>query len=393
MPKKQPQDPQPNNTAAETFRDSIVQSFSGVEEPRKRIKRIKHTLCNIFFITLSAVLCGANNVKEVATFAKSRKSWLLSILDLSSGVPCYNTFWWVFMLLDPESFEKGFSNWMQSITTLTNGKVLAIDGKALRGTAIKGKPNSFIHMVSMWECDAGVSLGQIKVDEKSNEITAIPKLLDLIDIEGAVITIDAMGTQTAIAEKISENGGDYVLALKGNHSNLFDEVENFFMQAEEVDFDGIEHTSYHTVEKGHGRYEKRHIYATEDIDWLPQREEWKDLNSIVLIIRERTANGKTSTERHMYLSSLSADARQLAYAIRSHWGIENRLHWILDVTFQEDAQQARSGHIAENMSVMRRIALAILKQDCKTDGGIELRRKKASWNNDYLLSLIGIKSF
>ncbi|HEY4831525.1 MAG TPA: ISAs1 family transposase [Waddliaceae bacterium] len=381
------------DTTFHAFKDSIFEAFSGTKDPRHASSQVCHLLSNVLVITLTGILCGANNLKEVAAFAKSRQKWLEKVLDLPYGVPCYCTFWWVFALLDPQQFGEGFLKWMQLISVLTGRKIIAIDGKALRGTAIKGEPNSFIHIVTMWACEAGISLGQMKVNEKSNEITAIPKLLELIDIKDSILTIDAMGTQTKIAEQIKKAGADYILALKGNHSKMHDELENFFSQAETIEFQGIDHSSYHTVENGHGRHEKRHIYATEEISWLPEKEKWMGLKSIVLVVSKRTEDGKTSMEKRLYISSLPADARKHAYAIRSHWGIENQLHWILDVAFQEDAQKARTGHIAENMNGMRKLALSILKQDTTTDGGIELKRKKAGWDLDYLLSLLGIKSF
>jgi predicted transposase YbfD/YdcC len=247
-------------------------------------------------------------------------------------------------------------------------------------------------MVSMWACTEGLSLGMVKVDDKSNEITAIPKLLKMIDIKGTIVTIDAMGTQTAIAEQIQDNGGDYILALKGNHSTFHDEVENFFNQAEAVEFDGFEHSSYHVIEQGHGRTEKREVYVTEDIKWLPRKEEWKGLKSLIMIVSERTVKGVSSIFRHYYISSLEGDARTVSHSIRSHWGIENSCHWVLDIGFREDEQKAHAGHIAENFAILRRIVLNLLKQD-KRKGGIELKRKEAGWDPDYLLELLGVKSF
>lgn len=379
-----------SHDSLEAFRESIFESFSDVRDPRILGAAVRHELAHIFFITLCAILCGANKLKEVAVYAKEREEWFKTMLKLPYGVPSYTTFWLTFAMLDPTEFQQGFSKWITRLVELTAGEIYAIDGKALRGTAEKGSPNSFIHMVSLWACSQQLTLGQVKVDSKSNEITAIPKLLELIDIAGTTITIDAMGTQTAIAEQIIEGGGDYVLALKGNQFSLHDEVCGYFEQAEQVEFEGIEYESYHMVEEGHGRSEKRKYYVTEDIDWIPERDRWRDLKSIILLISERSVDGKTSTEQRMYISSLPADARRIAYAIRSHWGIES-CHWTLDVGFQEDTLKARAGHIAENLSMVRKMALALLKQDKKTDGGIELKRKKAGWNPDYLLSLMGIK--
>lgn len=382
------------NTPAEdsiyAFRDSIFASFAEVDDPRVLSGSIRHKFVHILFMTLCAVLCGANNMKEVALYAKERSDWLSTVLKMPNGVPSYSTFWLVFAMLNPKTFHDGFSRWILYLVPLVKGGTYAIDGKALRGTALKGKPNSFIHMVSLWASDQQITLGQTRVNGKSNEITAIPKLLEMIDIEGAIITVDAMGTQTKIAKQIVEAKGDYILALKGNQSSLYDEVENFFMQAKEIGFSGVKHTSYHGVEEGHGRLENRSIYVTEEIDWLPVRERWEGLRSVVLLVSKRKVNGKTTIEHRMYISSLGADAKQIAYAIRSHWGIEV-CHWHLDVSFREDSLKARTGHIAENLSLIRKIALALLKQEKTTKAGIEAKRKKAGWNPSYLLELIGVK--
>lgn len=361
-----------------------------VQDPRVLSSCIRHELCNILFITLCAVLCGANNLKEVAAYAKGRKEWLSTVLDFQYGIPSYSTFWWLFVMLDPAEFHQGFQKWITCLMESIDGEVYAIDGKALRATAVKGEANSFVHMVSIWACSQQLTLGQVKVDGKSNEITAIPKLLEIIDIAGATITIDAIGAQTKIASQIIDKGGEYIIALKGNQSNFHDEVTNFFEQAEQVNFEGVDHQGYHMTEEGHGRLEKRTIYVTEEIDWLPQQDDWTGLKSIILLVSECTVDGKRSTERRSYFSSLPADARQMAYAIRSHWGIES-CHWVLDVAFNEDSLKARAGNVAENLSLIRKMTMAILKKDTTTDGGVELRRKRAGWDPDYLLQLLGIK--
>jgi predicted transposase YbfD/YdcC len=376
----------------EEFRESIFQAFADVPDPRILTGAVRHKLIDILFITLCAVLCGADKIKEVVVYAEEREAWLTNVLKLQHGVPHYSTFWWTFVMLDPVEFHNGFSKWVSMLLNHTEDKVYAIDGKALRGTAVKGKANSFIHTVSLWACSQQLTLGQIKVKDKSNEITAIPKLLEMIDITGATITIDAMGTQTAIAEQIIDGGGDYVLALKGNQSSLYDEVSNYFVQAQQVEFEGVDYQSYHMIEEGHGRLEKRSFFVTEDIIWLPDHDRWKKLKSIILLKTERTIDGVTSIEQRMYISSLPADVRRIAYAIRSHWGIES-CHWILDVAFREDTLRARIGHIAENLSFVRKMALILLKQDKQTKGGIELKRKKASWNPEYLLRLMSVQLF
>lgn len=384
------EDPPISKKSLEVFRDSIFESFSEVRDPRLLTVSIRHELNNILFITLCATLCGANKMKEIATYGKGREKWFQTFLHLPNGAPSYSTLWMVFAMLDPKEFHQGFLKWIKHVTDTIQGEVLAIDGKALRGTARKGEPNSFVHIVSIWASDQQLTLGQVKVDGKSNEITAIPKLLEIIDIAGTVITIDAIGTQTDIAGQIIGQGADYMLTLKGNQSLMHDELCNFFEQAEQVDFEGVDHQVFHMAEEGHGRSEKRTVFATGDIQWLACRTRWEGLKSIILLVSERTVDGRTSVERRLYISSLPPDARRIAYAIRSHWGIES-CHWILDIAFQEDGLKARAGHIAENLSLIRKMAVGLLKQDTATDGGVELKRKKAGWEPDYLLSLIGIK--
>ena len=282
----------PSEEALGKFKESVFNSFADVKDPRIRRKRIEHSLPNILFITLCAVLCGADNLKQVGTWAEAREEWLSSIPDLPYGIPSYGTLWMVFLLLNPKAFNEAFVQWVSSLSQILKGKILAIDGKASRGTVDKGKPNSYVNMVSVWACEEGLTLGQLKVDGKSNEITAIPELLKLIDLEGRTVTIDAMGTQTEIASAIRSAGADYIPALKGNQSKLHDEVRNFFGQAEKVDFDGVDHSVYHVVEKGHGRNEKRTTITVDQIDRLPQKSKWSGLRSIVMVISERIVNGE-----------------------------------------------------------------------------------------------------
>jgi len=319
---------------------------------------------------------------------------LTETLELVHGVPSYTTFWTVFALLSPTVLGQCFVKWVESKVESTNGRMISIDGKAQRGTAKKGQPHSFVHIVSAWATKNHLTLGQLKVDGKSNEITAIPQLLDVVDVKEAIVTIDAMGCQTAIAEKIVDKGGDYVLALKGNQGSLSDEVENYFQQAEEIDFDGVECDGIGSKNCAHGRTEKREVYTTEDIDWLPQKDEWKNLRTIILVKSERVLPDQTaSIERRYYISSLPADAVEVADAIRGHWGIENQAHWILDVAFREDEQNANAGNIAENMSLIRRISLNLLKQERTAKCGIEIKRQMAGWNGEYLLKILGVKFF
>jgi len=378
---------------ADALRNSLKEHF-GAENDYRRQGSLCHSLIDILFITICGVISGANNLKAVATYASRKQKWLTEILNLEEGVPSYTTFWTVFALLDPLVLEKSFIEWVQSKFKPQREDVVNVDGKAQRGTGKKGSPHSFVHIVSAWASKNHLTLGQLKVDGKSNEITAIPKLLDMIDINGMVVTIDAMGCQTSIANKIIDNGGDYALALKGNQGALADEVENYFTQAEAINFEGVKCDAVGAKEIGHGRIEKREIYVTDDIDWLPQKDEWRNLKSIIMVKSERLLPGKPATiEKRYYISSLPANALKVANIIRGHWGIENQAHWILDVGFREDEQNADAGNIAENTSLMRRIALNLLKQEKSAKCGIEIKRQMAGWDNDYLLKVIGIKSF
>jgi predicted transposase YbfD/YdcC len=374
-----------------TFIESLKENFGELQDYRRQ-GSVDHLLINILFITICAVISGANNLKAVAVYAERKRNWLTQALGIDA-VPSYTTFWTVFVLLDPEALEKCFVQWVQSKLKLAADGVVSIDGKAQRGTAKKGSPHSFVHIVSAWAATHHLTLGQLKVDGKSNEITAIPKLLDVLDVEGTIVTIDAMGCQTDIADKIVKKGADYVLALKGNQQCLADEVENYFNQAEAVNFEGLECDAIGSKEAGHGRIEKREIYVTEDIDWLPQKKNWSNLKSIVMVKSVRLLPGQQpSIEKRFYISSLSACALKIANAIRKHWGIE-QAHWILDVAFREDEQNADAGNIAENMSLIRRVALNMLKQEKSAKCGIEIKRQAAGWDNEYLLKVIGVKSF
>lgn len=375
------------------LRKSLQEHFGDLDDYRRQ-GSISYALIDILFITICAVISGANNLKSVALYADRKRSWLASVLDLPDGVPSYSTFWVVFALLDPIALEKSFITWVQARVSLKKGDIVSIDGKAQRGTAKRGHPHSFVHIVSAWAADYHLTLGQLKVDGKSNEITAIPKLLDVLDVEGTIVTIDAMGCQVDIADKIIEKGADYVLALKGNQEALADEVENYFTQALTANFAGIPVDAIGSKEKGHGRIEKREVYVTEDLDWLPQKDSWRNLKSIVMLVSERALPDQASSiETRYYISSLPASALSMAHTIRSHWGIESQAHWILDVALREDEQKADAGNIAENMSQIRRIALNLLKQEKSAKCGVEIKRQMAGWDNDYLLKVIGVKCF
>lgn len=381
--------------SSNAFKKSLEEHFNDVEDYRRQ-GSVQHRLIDILFITICAVISGANDLKAVALYAQRKQRWLINILAPANGMPSYTTFWTVFVLLAPLSLEECFVRWVQSrINTSSDSEDsdINIDGKASRGTIKKGEPHSFVHIVSAWTKKHHLTLGQLKVDGKSNEITAIPQLIDMIDIKGATVTIDVMGYQTAIAEKIVDKGGDYILALKGNQGYLSNEVENYFKQAENIDFDGVPCDAVGSKELAHGRIEKREVYATEDIDWLPQKGEWKNIRTIIMVKSERSLKGQPiSVERRYYISSLPGGAHRTAKAIRGHWGIEST-HWILDVAFREDEQNADAGNIAENMSLIRRLSLNLLQQEKTAKCGIAIKRQMAGWDNEYLLKVLGVKSF
>lgn len=377
------------------FRKSLEDSFGDLQDYRRQ-GSVRYLLLDILFITICAVISGANDLKAVAMYAKRKQRWLTEVLALKNGVPSYWTFWTVFALLSPIALEQCFVRWVQSRLSRnpTGDRGICIDGKAQRGTAKKGEPHSFVHIVSAWATSQHLTLGQLKVDGKSNEITAVPQLLDMIDVEGALVSIDAMGCQTIIAKKIIDRGGDYLLALKGNQGHLSDEVENYFVQAEAIGFEGVVCDAVGSQDHSHGRIERREVYITDDIDWIPQKEEWEQLRTIIMVKTERSLSGQPpSIERRYYISSILPNAQRSANAIRGHWGIENQVHWILDVAFREDEQNANAGNIAENMSLIRRISLNLLKQEKTAKCGIEIKRQMAGWDDSYLLQVMGVKCF
>lgn len=361
---------------------SILQHFASLADPRINRQK-KHQLQDIFFITLCAVICGADNWVEIEEYGCAKEEWFTEQLGLANGIPSHDTFGAVFAAIDQTQFSECFSRWVADLAALTEGEVIAIDGKCLRRSVDSSSKKAAIHLVSAWAQQNRLVLGQVKVDDKSNEITAIPKLLERLDIAGAVITIDAMGCQKKIADQIVRQGGDYVLSLKGNQGSLLDNVETFFTSALAPDAVTV------SVDAEHGRLETRTIAATDDIGWLHERHDWPGLNSI-LAVTLRQESGQTIREDTRYfISSLKADDHQrLANAVRAHWSIENNLHWVLDVAFDEDRNRTRQGHSAANLAVIRHIALNLLKNESSRKVGIKVKRKRAGWDNDYLLRLI-----
>ena len=375
-----------NDKETNYLHGTVVDNFSSMVDPRvDRAKR--HKLLDIIFMAIAATVCGADNWKAIVVFAQSRKAWLERVLELPNGIPSHVTFWRVFRRINPSEFHECFARWIRAAFEHVDGDIIAIDGKTMRGSGNSSTMSSPLHIVSAWAAEHNITLAQVKVKGKSNEITAIPTLLDMITIRGAVVTMDAMGCQKTIAKQIIDGEGDYILALKGNHSLMHDEVENYFQQALDIDFEGVKHDVYTSLEKDHGRIEKRTVYVTDDLDWLPDRDLWANLTSIIMVISERTVKGKTSKEIRFYLSSLKPVACRIAHAIRTHWGIENKVHWILDVSFGEDKNQL-SGNGAENFSLLSKIALNLLKQDKITKLSVRNKRFKASMDENYLETIL-----
>jgi predicted transposase YbfD/YdcC len=357
--------------------------FSEVSDPRVERNR-EHRLDEILLIAIAAVLSGAESWNDIAEFGREKLAWLQTFLTLPGGIPSHDTFNRVFAALDPEQLEAGFVAWVSSLAKLTAGGVVAIDGKTLRGTRETGS-KALVHMVSAWSEAHNLVLGQRKVDEKSNEIRAIPKLIEALELAGTVVTVDAMGCQREIAAHIVAKKADYVLALKGNQGLLAEQVKDSFalLPAASVATE---------VDCGHGRVEQRTCSVIGDLSLIEKAAEWNSLACLVRIDAERfhKATGKTERETRYYISSLRPQAERLNTVIRQHWGIESKLHWWLDVAFREDHSRKRAGNSAQNFSAITKIALNLLKQDKSSTRGIKGKRLKAAWSQDYLGQLLGI---
>lgn len=339
---------------------TIKKYFRKLRDPRVR-GRCQHLLMDIVVITICATICGCNDWQQIATFAQARQEWLKTFLRLPNGVPSHDTLERVFDLLNPEEFQACFREWMQALHNALGLSQIAIDGKTLRSSGVDGgKP---LHLVSAWATANCLSLGQVAVDEKSNEITAIPKLLELLNVEGALVTIDAMGCQRAIAAKIITGKGDYILPVKDNQQHLLDDIQESLLKAYESDYAGLEHDVYETRKKGHGREEYRCYTVLHEITRIRNAADWAKLTSIGVCYSERTVNGVTSHELRYFIGSKKTSAKIYGEALRNHWGIENQLHWQLDVTFNEDDNRVAKKHGAENLALVRRLALSLLKQN------------------------------
>ena len=369
---------------------TIENHFGDIEDPRRSYLN-DHPLLNILTIALCAIVAGAEGWTDVANFGRQKETWLGQFLDLRNGIPSHDTFGRVFARLDAQAFRESFLSWVQAVFTVTAGQIIAIDGKTLRRSHDRGVGKEAISMVTAWATANHLVLGQVKVDSKSNEITAIPVLLAMLELSGCIVTIDAIGTQTDIAQQIINQGGDYLLAVKDNQGKLSEDIALFFQLARDNDFAKVTHTYHRTANGGHGRVEIRQCWAISGEDslaFLRGHGRWPALQCIVMIASERRLKAKVEQQTQYFITSLENDAAAILAARRAHWGIENQLHWVLDVAFREDDSRVRQGNADQNLAVMRHMALNLLKQEKTAKGGIKAKRLQAAWNENYLAKVL-----
>jgi predicted transposase YbfD/YdcC len=360
----------------------IQDHFAHLTDPRRR--KVLYPLINVVTIAICAVICGADDFVAIAAYGRKKRKWLSQFLDLKDGIPSHDRFNAILAAIKPAEFEACLLSWITDLYEITAGQVVAIDGKTLRRSFDAASSKSAIHMVSAWATANQISLGQVTVDEKSNEITAIPKLLQILEISGCLVTIDAMGCQTKIAQAIVDAGADYVLAVKDNQPTLHDGISWFFLTQHEKGFARIRVSRHETRDKGHGREETRSYFVCAVPRDLPDRQRWPKLAAIGWAISDTLRDGKRSSERRYYILSKKLSARRFAIAVRSHWSIENQLHWQLDVTFQEDQSRVRLGHADANFSILRRTALSLLTNNHTLKVGVKNKRLAAGWDDSYL---------
>ena len=375
-----------------TIGASLAEHFGALEDPRVE-HLTDHKLLDIILIALCAIISGAETWKDMALFGNERLAWLRQFMALENGIPSDDTFGRVFARLEPSQFQACFTSWVRAVFTVTKGQVIAVDGKSARHSYDSGQGKEAVHLVSAWATDNHLVLGQQAVDEKSNEITAIPELLRLLDVSGCIVTIDAMGCQTTIAEQIVTQKADYVLAVKDNQAHLHEDMALYFHLAQQNNFQKVTYTYDRTVNKDHGRVEVRQCWAVsgkDSLQFLRGADRWRGLETLAMVTSQRQVNGHTTSETRYYITSLPNDAARILHAVRSHWGIENTLHWVLDVILGEDRSRIRKDHAPENMAALKRFALSLLKQEKSLKRGVQGKRLKAAMNPDYLLKVLSV---
>jgi predicted transposase YbfD/YdcC len=369
-------------------RITIADHFSAIDDPR--IERSKqHKLIDIITIAICAVICGAEGWTDIETYGVTKYEWFSQFLELPNGIPSHDTFARLFARLNPQQFQQCFLDWIKAINKITSGEVIAIDGKSLRHSYDKAAGIGAIHMVSAWATENRLVLGQVKVDKKSNEITAIPDLIKILSLSGCIVTIDAMGCQKEIVKLITEQNADYIITLKKNQGNLYKNVEELFKEAIRTGFQGIEHSTYHTREQAHGREEIRHYLMLNNIsERVDANNKWSKLKSIGLVESVRTVDGKTTVETRYYISSLPSNAELFGQSVRGHWGIENSLHWVLDVALNEDDCRIRKDNAPENFAIMRRLSVNLLGREKSNKRGVKNKQFLAAMDNEYLTKVL-----
>ena len=386
------QNTQPDNTSQKL---SLIEHFKSLTDPR--VNRTKeHELIDIMVIAICTLLCAGEGFNDMEDFGNAKEGWFKTFLALRNGIPSHDTFNRVFAAIDPQQFLQCFLRWTQTLRSAVNQEIVALDGKALRRAL--NSDRSVKYVVSAWAEDNGLVLGQLKVDDKSNEITALPQLLRVLELTGCIVTVDAMGCQKNVAKEIREADADYVLALKANHQVVPQEVKSFLDEAvAQREAKPVKLTPaaaalavLETVDKDHGRHETRRYYQSDRLEWFADRTKWEGLKTVGVVEAIREVGGVRTVERRYYLSSLGLDVATFARAVRGHWGVENKLHWVLDVQMREDQSRSRAGHAAENLATLRRLALNLLKREKTKRRGIKGKQLNASWDHAYLLRLLGV---
>jgi predicted transposase YbfD/YdcC len=366
---------------------ALVDHFSDVEEPRSDNRR--HLLLDIIVIAICAAICDADTWTDVELFGKAKEQWFRNFLELPHGIPSHDTFSRVFAKIDAEQFQEGFRDWIAAVEERTRGEIIALDGKQLRRSHDKAVGKKAIYMVSAWASENSLVLGQRKVDDRSNEITAVPQLLEMLEVAGCIVTTDAMNCQTETAEKVIESDAAYVFVVKENQPRLLEAIQALFDDPDEMRWVDCDYDR--TVDGNHGRIETRQCWTSSDPEYLAyiaSFADWPGLQSIGMIEAKRRTNEGTTIKRRYFISSLASNAKQLLHAVRTYWGIENKLHWVLDLAFREDESRIRKGNGPQNSAVLRHIALNLLRREDTANISIRAKRKKAGWDNDYLLKVL-----